>query len=457
VHAQQRKWTHPSIKALAGSGDPVAEITKRARRVITEAAEQGLTGPPFDPLLLADSLKIPVIPREDVRDARTIAAGGRPVIEFNPNRSRGRVRYSICHELAHTLFPDCLDRVRNRLAHQNMTKDDWQLEMLCNIGAAELLMPIGSFQQLKEESVSIDHLIDLRSKFETSTEALFLRVINLTDAPRAVFCASRRADGTEDRYQIDYVVPSKTWTLSIPRGFVLPRQSVVEECTAIGFTAKGEEQWNPILGSLVVECIGIPPYPKEVHPRVIGLLHPKKPVDDRSEKITYIKGDATQPRGDGMKLIAHVVNDRTSRWGGGFAFVIRNTWPFVQEEFKQWAGEDPSRLRLGNTHLTPVTEDISILNMICQHGYGPSPKPRIRYGSLESCLDQLADIADNRGASIHMPRIGCGQAGGSWAIVSEMIEWIVCRRSLKVTIYDLPGKELRQEIQPLFSYLKQDS
>lgn len=429
----------------------MAEITRRARKVITDAAETGLTGPPFDPFSLADYLNVAVVPREDIRDARTVAVAGRAVIEFNPNRPRGRVRYSICHELAHTLFPDCLDRVRNRFAHQQMSKDDWQLEMLCNIGAAELLMPIGTFPQLKEESLSVDHLMELRAKFETSSEALFLRVVNLTDAPCCVFSASRREDAPGCSYQVDYSVPSKTWTGGFPSGLVLPRHSVVKDCTAIGFTAKGEEQWMAGLGSLRVECVGIPPYPNEAYPRVLGVVRPRKPTECLVNKVSYLKGDATAPRGEGTKLIAHVVNDKAATWGAGFAYSVRRKWPSVQDEFKEWVAEDPTRLALGNVHLTPIGKSLSIVHMISQHGYGPSPRPRIRYRALESCLDALAKAAVDRDASIHMPRIGSGQAGGCWGIVSELIDSKLCQCGLKVTIYDLPGTELRQDPQPLLA------
>ena len=419
--------------------------------MITDAAESGLTGPPFDPFSLADYLKIAVVPLEDIRDARTVAVAGRAVIEFNPNRPRGRVRYSICHELAHTLFPDCLDRVRNRLAHQQMSKDDWQLEMLCNIGAAELLMPIGTFPQLKAESLSVDHLMKLRAKFETSSEALFLRVVNLTDAACCVFSASSREYAG---YQVDYSVPSKGWTHRIPSGLVLPRHSVVKDCTAIGFTAKGEEQWVPGLGSIVVECVGIPPYPNEAYPRVLGLVKPKEPNARIVNTVSYVRGDATQPRGEGTKLIAHVVNDKAATWGGGFASFVRKKWPSVQEEFKEWVNENPNRLALGKWHLAPIEERLFIFNMISQHGYGPSTKPRIRYRALESCLDELASAAAKRGASIHMPRIGCGEAGGSWGIVSELIDSKLCQRGLKVTVYDLPGAEVRQEAQQLLTLVE---
>src|SRR5947209_6520782 len=168
-------WTNSSVLALAGTYDPVDVITQKTRSVILDFIETGQSVPPLDPFALADYLKIAVVPREDIRDARTVpAGGGRFVIEFNPNRPRGRVRYSISHEITHTLFPDCRELIRNRATHEEMKADEWQLEMLCNIGASELLMPVGSFPSLQEQTLSIDHLMELRKEYDVSTEALLL-------------------------------------------------------------------------------------------------------------------------------------------------------------------------------------------------------------------------------------------------------------------------------------------
>jgi hypothetical protein len=49
-------------------------------------------------------------------------------------------------------------------------------------------------------------------------------------------------------------------------------------------------------------------------------------------------------------------------------------------------------------------------------------------------------LARRAGASIHMPRIGSGLAGGSWEVVEEIVEETLCRQGLRVTVYDLPGK-----------------
>src|SRR5258708_6692950 len=131
MNAQGEKWTNPSVKKLAGKNDPIRAITHRAREVGLVAMEKGWPGPPFHPLALCDLLNRRTAPRADIRDARIGPEGDGLCIEYNPSRPGGRVRYSIAHEIAHTLFPDCSDQIRNRVPRHAMAGDDWQLEMLC--------------------------------------------------------------------------------------------------------------------------------------------------------------------------------------------------------------------------------------------------------------------------------------------------------------------------------------
>src|SRR6185437_6753892 len=210
-----------------------------------------------------------VIPKEDVTDARTIPLPNRRLqIEFNPSKPQARVRFSVAHELAHTLFPDCHESIRHRLSVAERQADDWQLEMLCNLAAAEFLMPVGSFQELKKTDVSIDRVVELRKTFEVSMEAVLLRVVRLTETPCAMFTASRRDHGPHrDRYSLDYTVGSRNWSLPMASGDLLPKKSLAGQCTAIGYTAKGEEEWTSAEGEIHVECVGIPPFPSETIPR----------------------------------------------------------------------------------------------------------------------------------------------------------------------------------------------
>jgi hypothetical protein len=429
------RWTNPSVKAFAEGSDPVSRILSEARGRVFSAMEQGWSGPPFDPLKLADMLKVQVVPLEEVEDARLIHHGGHPRIEFNPHRSVERVRFSIAHELAHLLFPDAADRVRHRSHSENARPDDWQIELLCNLAAAEILMPSGSFPDLAEDDdLDINRLMYLRSEFLVSAESALLRAVRLTATPASVFAAAR--DAHDKGYRIDYLVGSRAWT---PGGSLkaLSEAPALRECTAVGFTARTDIEIDGLPAR--VECVGVPPYPRTRYPRVVGLLRPLSAVP-AAPSINYLHGDAAEPRGEGVRVIAHIVNDTTVNWGGsGFAPHLRSRYLGLQDDFRDWA-QARGALSLGVTHLQEVEPDLFVCSMVAQHQYGKKAGSiPLRYGALERCLDDLGSHALRVGASVHMPMIGAGQAGGNWAVIEEMVERQLLGREVDTTVYLLPG------------------
>ena len=139
---QDIKWTNSSVLRFANGRNPIDAIEHTARNQVLVAMDAGWQGPPFSPIALAGIKGIPVEANADVRDARTVAIEGTLRIQFNPTQPRERVRFSIAHEVAHTLFADAADKDRHRGG--DGSRDNWQLEMLCNIAAAEFVMPVGS-------------------------------------------------------------------------------------------------------------------------------------------------------------------------------------------------------------------------------------------------------------------------------------------------------------------------
>ena len=447
VHRPQ-KWRHPSVLRFAAGENPVSKIISCARTLLLSALQGATQEASVDPLALAKARRIPVVPNEAISDARLVpvtADAGR--IEYNPNRPRTRLRFSVAHELAHTFFEDCWQTVRNRQSRNAYGPHEWELEMLCNLAAGELLMPITSFPELRGKTLDLDQLLSLRERLEVSVEALLNRVARITSEPCIVFAASQIEQGIrKGRYRLEYAIPSRSWLASRPSD-LLPTKSRVAECTAIGFTAKGSEIW-PSIGHVDVEVIGVLPHRGNTFPRVVGIARPvQRMPKGASFGINYLRGDAMQPRGDAPKIVAYIVNDKTPNWGGGFALAIRKQWPRVQTEFQRWVSNNDNALKLGNTHHVAIDDDTIAFPMICQHGYGPAPTPRLRYAALQECLDQLAQFTVSLNGTIHMPRIGSGFAGGSWGLIEELIDQTLCSRSLAVTVYDLPGTRIQPKQQ----------
>lgn len=147
--------------------------------------------------------------------------------------------------------------------------------------------------------------------------------------------------------------------------------------------------------------------------------------------IKYVIGDATQPIGSGMKILTHICNDEGA-WGAGFVLAISKLWKEPERMY---------RLRfhtmcLGDVQYVNVEPDLIVANMISQHSFGIlkiSPPP-IRYEALKDCLKSVADKAASVKASVHMPRIGTGLAGGKWSVIEPIIEKNL--NGISVTVYD---------------------
>ncbi|MFJ6941135.1 Appr-1-p processing protein [Streptomyces sp. NPDC101132] len=154
-------------------------------------------------------------------------------------------------------------------------------------------------------------------------------------------------------------------------------------------------------------------------------------------ELEIIAGDATVPRAKGPKIIAHVCND-LGGWGKGFVLALSRRWPEPERDYRRWhrerAGND---FGLGAVRLVRVREDTWVANMVGQRGIrtGSGGLP-IRYDAVARCLGALAGHATELGASVHMPRIGCGLAGGKWERIEPLVTQELCARDVAVTVYD---------------------
>jgi Zn-dependent peptidase ImmA (M78 family)/O-acetyl-ADP-ribose deacetylase (regulator of RNase III) len=443
--ARATQWTNRSVVRFAeGEDDPVELIERKARGLVLRARDQGWEGPPFNPLAIAKLLKIPVEANADVIDAWTISdEKDRLRIQFNPTQPRERLRFSIAHEIAHTLFPDVGDAPRHRGGNRS-DPDDWQLEMLCNLAAAEFVMPMGSLPS-RDQLPRIEELIKECRRFDVSIEAFLIRVTKVTNEPTIMFCASPTESPTrKPTYRIDYTVPSSTAPDLYLAGRTISEGSVVYNCTAIGYTDQAIEDW---FGHqrLNVECVGIPRYPGAEHPRVAGLIRFQTSAAAR-EGMKVVHGNVLDPRAPGEKIICQMVNDQARTWGGGVARSAARKYPKAHEAFSAWIGSTPKHARLGNVHFVPVGRSTTIASLIGQHGYGPSPSPRIRYVALAECFDKVLAYAMDRSASVHMPRIGEGQSGGSWETVAEIVRTMLVNNDVPVTVYELPPRRTTAEL-----------
>lgn len=156
------------------------------------------------------------------------------------------------------------------------------------------------------------------------------------------------------------------------------------------------------------------------------------------EPIHYIKGDALQPVATGNKIIAHVCND-IGWWGKGFVLAISKKWKQPEQQFKQWYKSNDN-FQLGEVQFVQVTDDTWVANIIGQHEVKTRVKKGVvpvRYEAIAKGLEKVAAFAATKKASVHMPRIGCGLAGGTWDKIEPLITDALASKSIPVTVYDL--------------------
>ncbi|ARZ72230.1 Appr-1-p processing protein [Streptomyces albireticuli] len=156
-------------------------------------------------------------------------------------------------------------------------------------------------------------------------------------------------------------------------------------------------------------------------------------------KIEYVHGDATRPQGTGRKIIAHVCND-VGGWGAGFVLALSQRWPEPEASYRRWYRERAtSGFALGQVRLVEVEDDLWVANIVGQHGIrtraGGGTAP-VRYEAIGTALDALGARAAVLGASVHMPRIGCGLAGGHWDSVEPLVTRHLTRRGIPTAVYD---------------------
>lgn len=235
-------------------GAPIREaIADRVDEIIREVTRQrpGWSPPPFPPEVYAEALGIRVIaadrppPGMEDLDALLVPIGERPEIIYNAQvRSRGRVAFSIAHEIGHLLFED---RGVRRYRYRTRRKVDWypdeeerRLEHHCDLAAAELLMPRRWFRAaLEETGARASAVCALAERYGVSREAAALRIAELLDGPCAVgffeLARPSRAAGSlpgataagRVAYRARRVFRSRGFPFLFPPGKSVPDLSVV--------------------------------------------------------------------------------------------------------------------------------------------------------------------------------------------------------------------------------------
>jgi hypothetical protein len=175
---------HQFVAALvraAGAADGRSAIRLKVGELIDQYRAQ--IGEPEFPLhveALASLLGISLSDEPPIqsRDAELVPrAGGRVEIRVSRDRPDTRRRFSIAHEISHTFFPDYEMKTwcRPDARHRRRDNPEDLIEMLCDVGAAHLLMPDPWFGADAARIRDAAGLIELAATYGVSREAAIRR------------------------------------------------------------------------------------------------------------------------------------------------------------------------------------------------------------------------------------------------------------------------------------------
>jgi len=177
-------------------------------------------------------------------------------------------------------------------------------------------------------------------------------------------------------------------------------------------------------------------------------------------EIRYVLGDATCPQGDGAKIIVHCCNT-VGAWGRGFVLALSKRWALPEQVYRAWHVRGvfdvvlnhkgklisvPMKLKLGEVQVVAVEPDeLYVANLIGQEGIRRDwrGRPPVRYEAIRQGLKDVRFYATELEASVHLPRIGAGLAGGRWSEIEAIICDELVAHGISVTVYDLPAAHRR--------------
>lgn len=269
-------------------------ILKHSHKLLEEAE---IKKTPVDLVVLASLRDIRRILEKDIKEAGILVplSTGGAEIYLRKQDNRNRKRFTCCHEIVHTFFPDYQLKPQQRVDREvgEYQKDNWR-EYLCDFGASELLMPSFLFQpQLPKMRPTINSLIDLSNKFESSIEATAIKIVRQNPQKIAVVIWEEKYKPMEKVFEylsplpgFEKYKPQKKLRVKFGYGFenigYIPKDKSLEETENIileSFVKKkkqtGLEKIN--FGNFNVKC-EVQTLPLEYHDqiRVLSLLYINK-------------------------------------------------------------------------------------------------------------------------------------------------------------------------------------
>jgi len=145
--------------------------------------------------------------------------------------------------------------------------------------------------------------------------------------------------------------------------------------------------------------------------------------------IIYKKGDLLEAT---ENIIAHGCNC-SGGFGSGVAGQIAKKWPVAKDYY---LASHVDGYGLGSVQMVPIGTNKWVANCRTQKAYLPRGICHADYSAIESAMMSLREYAETfNNSSIAIPKIGAGLAGGDWAIIERIINYIF--DNYDITVYEL--------------------
>lgn len=273
--------THESVQALMAdayeSESPKDVIRRKACEIVTKHRSLW-KGPPFCPMQLADleGIIVQEAPCDINSDGRIFPKGDKIYIQYAKDQCEERIRFTVCHELAHTLFPDCYKRIRLRSPKE---RAEWEFEDLCNVAASEFLFPREEFlAELVHPKLSAEQILAISKRYKASIDATTRRIVNLIPIPACVVFAQyvEPKPNSVVILTVQYAVPNALFPFNIHRNLKINSKSAANISYREQRPASGVlENWNikGEWGRFRVEALPLPKFESKATADVAIMLY----------------------------------------------------------------------------------------------------------------------------------------------------------------------------------------
>lgn len=199
VHSLSGDGTISPVSPLPSTLEDITNfMTKRARELVDELVKQrGQEEPPFLAEELAPLQGIKEIVKTDLKtdlgeiDALLIRHQDGYIIKVNANQHPVKQNFSCAHEIGHTFLHELnrpLSSDDDEFRETNPNNVGKDKERLCNIAAAELLMPESVFKRyLAGFGVSVNSIERLANTFRVSIPSTAIRIAEVSMEPCIAF------------------------------------------------------------------------------------------------------------------------------------------------------------------------------------------------------------------------------------------------------------------------------